>query len=128
MFLFIKSHIRSTSFAQFKPSILDTLRRTSTLFLPLLRSISATMARYSLAFSLLTLFSLANTASIPAPYSLLSRDGGDVAVGDKWKKHNAIASFLQKSDAEHQLRFSPSIYSKAGCVPYPAVDNEGYHG
>ncbi|POS77898.1 necrosis inducing protein [Diaporthe helianthi] len=86
------------------------------------------MTRYVLAFSSLVLFGLANAAAVAAQHSLLSRNGGDKAVGDKWKDYNDIASLMQKPDTETQLDLCPFIENKSGCVTYPAVDKEGYHG
>lgn len=63
--------------------------------------------------------------------SILPRDG-DVAVGDKWKDHDAIAAFQQYAaegaEGGIELLFKPGLNDGRGCFPYAAVDRDGYHG
>ncbi|KAK2042172.1 NPP1-domain-containing protein [Colletotrichum somersetense] len=78
--------------------------------------------------SLLTLFSLGLIAS--ASGSTLSARGDDAFEG-KSKPHDEIAPFAQQAadglPGELELQFKPALYDTMGCLPYPAVDADGFH-
>ncbi|KAK2030397.1 necrosis inducing protein [Colletotrichum zoysiae] len=78
--------------------------------------------------SLLTLFSLGLIAS--ASGSTLSARGDDAFEG-KSKPHDEIAPFAQQAadglPGELELQFKPALNDTMGCLPYPAVDADGFH-
>ncbi|EFQ30379.1 necrosis inducing protein [Colletotrichum graminicola] len=78
--------------------------------------------------SFLTLFSLGLVASA-AGRTLSQRD--DDAFEGKVKDHDAIAPFAQQAadglPGQLQLQFKPALNDVRGCLPYPAVDAEGFH-
>ncbi|KXH31171.1 necrosis inducing protein [Colletotrichum simmondsii] len=72
-------------------------------------------------------------ASVPSVLSAtLQARAKDVAVDGKWKNHDDIHSLPAEaasgSKGELQLRFQPFIKVLGGCVPFPAVDAEGFLG
>ncbi|KAK2053744.1 NPP1-domain-containing protein, partial [Colletotrichum caudatum] len=78
--------------------------------------------------SLWTLFSVGLIAS--ASGSTLSARGDDAFEG-KVKPHDEIAPFAQQAadglPGELELQFKPALYDTMGCLPYPAVDTDGFH-
>ncbi|TDZ67885.1 hypothetical protein CTRI78_v002733 [Colletotrichum trifolii] len=57
---------------------------------------------------------------------------GDVAFNNKWLDHDKIVALPQvpgyDTDREIQLAFRPLLHAKGGCVPYAAVDANGFAG
>ncbi|KAK1993285.1 necrosis inducing protein [Colletotrichum falcatum] len=79
--------------------------------------------------SFLTLFSLGLIAAVSG--GTLSRRGDDAFEG-KMKDHDAIVPFAQQPAdgvaGQIELQFKPVLNDTDGCLPYAAVDAEGYHG
>lgn len=57
------------------------------------------------------------------------------AAGDiwsKWKNHNDIVGFPQPQASNYEQNktrlFKPRLHVWGGCLPYPAVDSQGYLG
>ncbi|KAK1950838.1 hypothetical protein LY78DRAFT_697918 [Colletotrichum sublineola] len=58
--------------------------------------------------------------------------GSDVAVGDKWKDHDKVKPLPALPDdgimGDLEVQYSPFLFTADGCIPYPAVDGNGYAG
>ncbi|KAK2006007.1 NPP1-domain-containing protein [Colletotrichum eremochloae] len=81
------------------------------------------MASRLLALSI-PLLGFVNSALLPR--------GGDVAVGDKWLDHDKVVPLSASPDSgligDLEEQFMPLIHAWGGCVPYAAVDANGYAG
>ncbi|TDZ32544.1 hypothetical protein C8035_v011605 [Colletotrichum spinosum] len=71
-------------------------------------------------------------AAVGSAASVLTPRGGDTAVGNHWTDHDKVTPLPELPDdgllGQLEKRFSPILYAYQGCIPYAAVNSDGYAG